>query len=50
MIDAILNTSNINIIMRIVYNMKYYYKFGKKTRRGETNEHDLLKVLANCPS
>jgi hypothetical protein len=30
MIDAILNTLNINIIMRISYNIKYYYKIGIK--------------------
>ena len=47
MIDAILNTLNINIIMRISYNIKHYYKFGKETRRGEMNEHDLLKVVAS---
>ena len=36
MIDAILNTLNINIIMRIVYNMKCYYNFGKKDKtRGD---------------
>ena len=46
MIDAILNTLNINIIMRISYNMTYN-NFGKKSRRGEMNEHDLLKVVAS---